>query len=457
MNAVGVIVVLVLGILLLSVPKKWAPLPLLAGCCFITMGQSVEFGPINLQAYRMLIFVGLLRVVMRGERIAGDAGTTDRLIICWACWMFFASLFHEFIPGSGPLFTLGVVFNITAIYYLSRVWCNDVEAITALVGCIAFVLAPIAAEMIYEKLAGKNLFSVFGGLGQVFIRDGEIRARGSFRHPILAGTVGATCLPLMIGIWNRHRVSAIVGIIACLAMVGASQSSGPVVSLGVGLAVVAAWKFRRHVKRLCWSCVVAYILVEMISNRPAYHVVVTRLDFTGSSTAHYRCRVIDVAVENFSQWVAVGTDHTRNWIPGGIGSVVGDGRHMDITNYYVAMGVMGGFLALCLVVGMIFVGIRNVVIFVNERDNNHTIGDKFIVWCFGAALFTHAISAISVAYFDQSQTFFWMTLGITTSLTLAMTRTEENSEHQSSKDGFEERDWVTPQERLATYMALDQK
>jgi hypothetical protein len=259
----------------------------------------------------------------------------------------------------------------------------------------------------------------------------------------------------MIGIWRSHRKSSIIGIIACFAMVGASRSSGPVVSLAVGLAVVAAWRYRRHVKRLCWLCVIGYLFVEVVSNRPAYHALVTRLDFTGSSTAHYRCRVIDVAIENFSQWALIGTDHTRHWIPAGIGSVVGDGRHMDITNYYVAMGVMGGFLSLLLVVGMMFVGIRNVVRFANADDDGHTLEERFVVWCFGAALFSHAVSAISVAYFDQSQTFFWMTLAVTTSLTLAMGRTTESSAEDETADGTGRSEWDAPPARPATTIAMD--
>lgn len=308
--------------------------------------------------------------------------------------------------------------NIVLIYWFSRIWCRDLPSIMSVVALIAFVLAPIAMEMTYEKLAGRNLFGIFGGEGAVFIRDDEIRARGPFRHPILAGTVGATCFPLMLGIWQKHRSAAIVGVISCIVIVIASRSSGPVVSFGVGAGMVAAWKFRHLAGRMAKLSVLGYLLIELLSNRPAYHVIVTRLDFTGSSTAHYRCRVIDVAIENFWEWAAFGTDHTRHWIPGGIGSVVGDGRHMDITNYYVAMGVMGGFICMALVIAMMFKAIKGVVDFTNNEENGQSLENKFMVWCCGASLFSHAVSAISIAYFDQSQTFFWMTLAVAASVTL---------------------------------------
>ncbi|WP_424315759.1 hypothetical protein [Haloferula sp.] len=381
----------------------------------------------------MLLLVGLARVLMKGEKMDGDPSPIDKLIKIWAGWLVFASLFHEFLPGSGPVFTIGVVMNIVLIYWFSRIWSSDLPSIMSVVASIAFVLAPIALEMAYEKIAGRNLFGIFGGEGAVFIRDGEIRARGPFRHPILAGTVGATCFPLMIGIWQKHRVPAIVGIIACITIVIASRSSGPVVSFGVGAGMVAAWRYRHLAGRMAWLSVIGYFVIELLSNRPAYHVVVTRLDFTGSSTAHYRCRVIDVAIENFSEWAIFGTDHTRHWIPGGIGSVVGDGRHMDITNYYVAMGVMGGFICMMLVIAMMFKAIKGVVDFANDEESGHSLENKFMVWCFGAALFSHAVSAISIAYFDQSQTFFWMTLAVTASVTLIRVD-EEVAENETEQD-----------------------
>ena len=157
----------------------------------------------------------------------------------------------------------------------------------------------------------------------------------------------------------------------------------------------------------------------MISNRPAYHAIVTRLDITGSSAAHYRARLIDVTIEHFPEWWMFGTDYTSHWIPAGIGSIIAGGRHIDITNYYIAFGVNAGLLAILLVLAIIIKLLAGVIKLVNSGEEENQIGDQFMIWCLGASLFSHAVSSLSIAYFDQSQTFFWLSAAALCSLLYA--------------------------------------
>jgi hypothetical protein len=417
MDFIGVIFFIVVAIALLSVRREYAPVPLLVGCCYMTMGQGLELGVISLPMYRMFLLVGLIRVIMKGESLVGGLNRVDKLVIALMAWMFFASLFHEYEPGSGPLYTLGIIFNISLIYFLVRIWSGSVDEVVSLVAAVAFVLLPVAVEMVVEQAVGKNLFSSLGGIPETVIeRNGRLRAQGPFRHPILAGTVGATCLPLMLGIWRSNRFAAMIGAAASVMMVLASASSGPVVSLLVGAGVVMCWKFRRHAKRAVWAGIAGYILIELISTRPAYHVIVTRLDFTGSSTAYYRARLIDTTVKHFSEWWMFGTDYTRHWIPSGIGSVLANGKHIDVTNYYIGFGIAGGLLAILLVLAIIRRCLADVIEHVNDEEGEDAHGEKFMIWCVGASLFSHAVSALSIAYFDQSQTFFWLSVATLSSL-----------------------------------------
>lgn len=417
MDFIGVIFFIVVAIALLSVRREYAPVPLLVGCCYMTMGQGLELGVISLPMYRMFLLVGLIRVIMKGESLVGGLNRVDKLVIALMAWMFFASLFHEYEPGSGPLYTLGIIFNISLIYFLVRIWSGSVDEVVSLVAAVGFVLLPVAVEMVVEQAVGKNLFSSLGGIPETVIeRNGRLRAQGPFRHPILAGTVGATCLPLMLGIWRSNRFAAMIGAAASVMMVLASASSGPVVSLLVGAGVVMCWKYRRHAKRAVWAGVAGYILIELISTRPAYHVIVTRLDFTGSSTAYYRARLIDTTVKHFSEWWMFGTDYTRHWIPSGIGSVLANGKHIDVTNYYIGFGIAGGLLAILLVLAIIRRCLADVIEHVNDDEGEDAHGEKFMIWCLGASLFSHAVSALSIAYFDQSQTFFWLSVATLSSL-----------------------------------------
>lgn len=417
MSFIGLIFFIAVAIALLSVRREHAPVPLLIGCCYMTMGQGLDLGGISLPMYRMFLLVGLLRVIMKGERLVGGVNRIDKLVAALLVWMFFASFFHEDIPGSGPVYMLGIIFNISLVYFLVRIWCGSVDEVVGVVAAVGFVLLPVAVEMVFEQALGKNLFASLGGISETVIeRNGRLRAQGPFRHPILAGTVGAACLPLMLGIWRINRFAAMTGAVACVMMVLASASSGPVVSLMVGAGVVMCWKYRRHATRAVWVGLGAYLVIELISSRPAYHVIVTRLDFTGSSTAYYRARLIDTTVKHFSEWWLFGTDYTRHWIPEGIGSVIAEGRHMDITNYYIGFGVGAGLLAILLMLAIIRKCLAEVIRHVNDPAGEDGKGERFMIWCLGASLFSHAVSALSIAYFDQSQTFFWLSVATLSSL-----------------------------------------
>ena len=402
---------------MLFVPPRWAPLPLLAGICCIPMGIGIEVGLINLQAYRLLLMVGLVRVFMRGERLNDFGMTVDKMICLWAAWVLLSSFSHEFAPGSGPVYTLGIVINIALIYFFGRIWCRDVTSINVIVALMALVLMPIALEMVYEVVAGKNLFGEWIGTNPTaFMREGDVRARGPFRHPILAGTVGASCFPLMVGIWRQYRFAAIFGIVSCLVIVVTSNSSGPLVSLFAGLAMLFAWRYRKYATRAIWWGIAGYVFIDLVSSRHGYDVIFSRADMTGSSTGHYRARIIDATIEHFSEWWLFGTDRTRHWIPKGIGSVVADGRHMDITNYYIFFAVLGGMISMMLLIVIIGKCLAGVIKFVNNESGQIGNEEKFAVWCFGTSLTILALSGLSISYFDQSQVFFWLTVAALTSI-----------------------------------------
>ena len=170
MDIIALLFFAVNAVALWAVPRKYAPIPLLAGCCYMTLGQGIELGPISLPIFRMLMAVGLLRVIVKGEKIAGSLNKIDKIVIALGVWLFFASFFHDGIEGSGPIFILGFLFNLLLTYFLIRVWTRTPEEVEELVIIIAILLVPVALAMILEKVTAKNLFSVFGGVPGTLVR-----------------------------------------------------------------------------------------------------------------------------------------------------------------------------------------------------------------------------------------------------------------------------------------------
>lgn len=413
MNVTALLFLIASAIGLVVLPRKWAPIPLLATCCYMTIGQGIALGPFSLPIFRLVLAAGLVRVVVRREGIVGGINTIDKLILAWASWMILASFFHEWRPGSGPIYASGFVYNILLVYFLTRIWCKDLADLMGVVRILAWLFVPVAAAMLAEHLVQRNYFGIlFGGVSEgVYWREGKIRAQGPFVHPILAGTVGAVCFPLMCGIWRQYRVSSAVGMAVCVVIVLASTSSGPLMSLFIGVLGIVMWLRRNWVRTARWALVGAYLCAEILMTRPAYYLI-SKIDLTGSSTGWHRSRLIASAIEYFSGWWLFGTDYTFHWI--GI-AVDEAGRHSDITNYYLFIGITGGFLAMALVIAMmwrafVWVGLVVANSPVEFREQ------RFMIWCLGAALLSHAVTSLSVSYTDQSLTFFWLNIGAISSM-----------------------------------------
>lgn len=414
MNPLGILLFLVSAIALMAAPRRWAIIPLLMGVIFITHGQAINLGGIKLPVFRMLLAVGLFRILIKGEGIAGGMNLADKLMMGLCGWLFFASFFHE--PGAdaaGPVFIIGKIAEIGLCYLLVRAFCQDMDDFASIMGVIAILLVPIALEMIFEKFTGTNLFSkTFGGVVEAVVeRDGKLRARGPFRHAILAGTVGAALVPIMLGLWKRNRGAAKVGLVTCGIMVATCASSGPVLSVAFALFGVFLWKFRSWMGMIRWSIPLGYMALAMVMNRPVYYII-GELSM-GGSTGWHRSHLIDSSIKYFGDWWAFGTDYTRSWMPTG---VTFSEDHTDITNYFLAFGVMGGILAVLLLAAMCWVAFKwvgNIIDSIPEDDEN---GDRFMVWCMGASLFSHVATSISVAYYDQSVFFFWFSIATISSL-----------------------------------------
>jgi hypothetical protein len=328
--------------------------------------------------------------------------------------MIFAGFSHEWKPGSGPVYASGFVYNVVLVYFLTRVWCDDLADLMTVFRAVAWLLIPVAGAMFAEHILQKNYFGLlFGGEsdGSVYWRDGKIRAQGPFAHPILAGTVGAVSFPLMLGIWRQHRVSAAVGMAACLGIVLASTSSGPLMSLFIGVLGVLMWFGRKWLRTIRWALVGAYLCAELLMTRPAYYLI-SKFDLTGSSAGWHRSRLIERASEEFSDWWLFGTDYTFHWI--GI-AVDGARKHSDITNYYLWIGTIGGFPAMLLLIAMIWYAF----VWVGRTAANSPLGfreHRFMIWCLGAGLLAHATTCLSVSYTDQSLIFFWLNIGAISSI-----------------------------------------
>lgn len=424
MNTAATAFVFITACALLAVPRSIAVLPLLIGTCFLPAYVGLEVGSLNFTAVRLLIAVGLIRVVVRGEWVGWHRSSLDTAMLVWAGWLLLTGLVRD-DPVAASVFRLGLVYDALGVYLLVRVYCRTLQDVLHIGGLVVLVLAPLALAMLYEQTNSYNVFSVLGGVGETpLIREGRVRANGPFGHPILAGTAGAVCLPMFVALLSTQRRRALLGIAASLTIVICSASSGPIMSAAAGMLALFAWRVRNHMRAVRWSAVAAYVLLDLAMKDPAYFLI-ARIDLAGGSTSWYRARLIQAALHYLPEWWLVGTDYTRHWM---WVVVAWSTQHTDITSHYIQTGVWGGLPLLFLLLWVLWRGFQ----VVGTRTQRHA-QDKPVetrgVWALGATLFALAATGLSVSYFDQTIVFLYLVLGALGSAAVAshLASTEESA------------------------------
>lgn len=374
----------------------------------MTIGQSVMVSGLNFHFFRIMLAAGLLRSIVRGERIDGKFNKIDKSVIALGIWMMTASLFHEAEEGSGPTYTSGVVYNIWLSYYLFRIWAKTTEDVQRIVKILAVICTPIALEMIIEIITKRNMFSVFGYVSEaVMIRNGSPRASAAFPHPILAGTVGALILIFLFSIRKSSRSVFALGLISAIAIIITSASTGPIMTAAAGLFALALWKYRYYTRHLRYGFVALYIFLEIVMSRPAYFTI-SLIDLTGGSTGYHRAELIRSTIAHIGEWWRYGTDYTRHWMASGVSY---SPNHTDITNYYISFAVNSGLLGILLFIFIIilcFKSIGNSINAISDTDPD----SAYVFWIIGSIMFAHAVTSLSIAYFGQCSVLYWMTVAL---------------------------------------------
>lgn len=149
MSVPSLCVVLAAAGLLFALPRRWCILPFLIVAGYIPFGQVMEIGPVHFTGLRVLIAVGILRVLSKGEHLAGGINALDKLMWLWGAWFACASMFHE----SDALVTrLGEVFTDLGIYFLCRIFLQDMGDIVHAFKIVCVAFAPLAALLLLESM-----------------------------------------------------------------------------------------------------------------------------------------------------------------------------------------------------------------------------------------------------------------------------------------------------------------
>lgn len=401
-SPLGIALIVAMCFLMFVLPRRYVLVPVVIITCYMTMGERVLIAGLNFTMFRILVFVGWVRMLLRGELRALKMNPIDWMLIFWVisnavCYTILWGFSDGFVNR------LGFAYNCFGLYFMFRCLILDLGDIRRLCKITAILIVPLAFFMLAEKLTAHNAFAVFGGVNLITrIRDGAIRCQGPFAHPILAGTFGATILPLLTILWweRKNRKYAILGIASAVLITIVAASSGPAFAAAAGILGIIMWKWRRYLRAVRWGIVIALVGLQMVMKAPVWFILGHAGIFAGSSGYH-RADLIDNFIRHFSQWWVIGTHTTTTW-----GSFMG-----DVTNTYILQGINGGLLTLILFIWIIVRCFRGVGLTIAGMKEQSFL-DNMTVWILGAALLDHTVNYISITYFDQNVINWYMLLAM---------------------------------------------
>jgi hypothetical protein len=340
-----------------------------------------------------------VRLFARGEVTAIKLNTIDKSIIYWgiASFVIYITRLQTF---EALVNRLGFFYNSIGIYFLFRFYIQDRTDIKRLLKLLSIVIIPLAIAMAYEYMTGRNFFALFGGVPEItVIRDNRFRCQGPFRHPILAGTFGATLVPMLLALWfnekeNRTLVSA--GIISATTIMVTSASSGPLMAYVSGIVGLLMWRFRSNMRAVRWAILITLISLHVVMKAPVWYLI-SRIGGIFGGGGWHRSYLIDQAISHIGDWWLLGTSYTADWMPY---ALTNDPKSADITNQYISEGVKGGLLTMLLFIIVIINCFRIIGLSLKMMDEI-SLAEKILVWSLGASLFAHVVSFLSVPYFDQ--------------------------------------------------------
>jgi hypothetical protein len=138
---------------------------------------------------------------------------------------------------------------------------------------------------------------------------------GCFAHSILAGTFGATILPLFVLLWqqgSKNRLIAIVGMVSATVITLASNSSTPVLAYAGGVLALSMWPMRNWTRAIRWAVVITVVCLHIVMKAPVWHLI-ARIDVSGQSSSYHRFMLVDQCIRHFSDWWLIGVKSTFEW------------------------------------------------------------------------------------------------------------------------------------------------
>ncbi len=411
---IGLILLPALAICVMALSRRTALAALVIGTLFMSHAYAVELFGFTLFPNRLLSFLAFARVLWRGEFDRSRLIPMDRLLVLLYAVM---TLILVLRPDESPALRMARALDVLLGYFACRGLLATPNDLRWLLRLVALLLVPYVLLLAYEMATQHNVFFPGNEGIRQWIREDRVRCFGSFRHPSLLGSLGATFFPLFVvtAVIGEERKRAVMGAVLGTGVVLLSNSGGPVSVLATGVVALCFWPLRRLMGVVCAGMFTAIVALDLVMKAPVWYLLMRLSSVTGG-TGWHRSYLIDMAVQDLGRWWLAGLPiaETRHWFPYFIEATGG----ADITNQYIAFGLNAGLLGLILFLAFITCAYRylgRAMHALRERDDMPGY-EEGLLWGLGAMLTVHVFNWLGITYFDQFVTIWVLQMAAIASL-----------------------------------------
>jgi hypothetical protein len=416
-----IVAVLILAIVAIFVlPRKYMIVPFFICAFLLPYGQSFYISGLHFFILRILLMFAWIRLAyvkfFTGKNlVTGGFNSIDKVFALWAIFHSIAFVLQYREMGA-VINQASFLWDVLGAYFLLRYLIQDGEDIRRVIKVFAVIALVLAVSMLNEKVRDQNWYGYISGIPLVpLLREGAIRAQGPFAVSILAGTFGATLLPLFLWTWKdrESRFLALVGMVAATIITVTSASSTPLLAYVAGIAAICMWPVRRQMRLIRWGLAIVLVTLHLIMKSPVWFLI-NHIDLVSGNSGYHRAMLIDQFVKHFFDWWLVGTSSSPTW-----------GFDMwDTSNAYVQEGILGGLLAFIFFIAVISRGFARLGKARKAAEDDTK--KQWFTWFLGAALFAHVIAYFGITYFDNTQVAWYTLLAIISAATLPMLAAEKS-------------------------------
>jgi hypothetical protein len=398
MSTPSILLTVILCLFLLLSSRRYFLFPFIMAACFVPMNQRALLFNLEFPLLRILVLIGCLRVILKGETMIIQWNNFDKLILIWAITGSLVYIVQQ-ETTSAFINRSGFMFDSLGMYWLFRQvvrnW-EDVYGAVKIFAVFAIITAPLIA---LEKFQASSFFSLFGPVVGAFNR-GRFRAAGPFPHYIMMGCFWALLLPFFYAqIKAKKNVMLYyMANLSVLSNVYFSGSSTPIMTVVAIVFFLPLYSYRMHGKLIFKITCCCLFLLHLIMKAPVWHLI-SRIDVFGGSTGWHRYFLFDNFVNHMTEWFVLGSMSTAHW---GYGQT-------DITNQFVLEGVRGGMITLILFITIIYNAVK--------IPGNFSLGDiapekKWTSWGICVAMLGHFSTFWGVSYFGQIDMLLYLTFAL---------------------------------------------